>query len=209
MNESFIIGILSGTLVSLVYDVYKDKMEIKILYIRIIILLIMLLLIFFLPSKCNAWCDNCKHIPFNLQDNIIDLYKKEGEESERLILEIKDLSDKYSFNIDDAFMTSIGAAFASLPNGDIRTIIVSVVLANAAVYFCKTSDCHWKTVSLMNQLEYHLYFFKRLGEELVRNKFMCINCHKIHWNTYYLGPRNLYLIYYPPCIFFEDECECE
>jgi hypothetical protein len=210
MNSSLLVGIFIGTVVSLGYDIYRNQCTIQRLFLRLMIFIALLCWALFFPSKAEAWCDNCKPIPNHLIDGVLDIYRNEGEASERLILEIKEITDKYAFDGDDAFMVSIGAGMSALPSGgDPRIIAVAVVLANSATYFCKTVMCHWKTTYMVNELEYHLYYYKQITEELLHNRLMCPDCHKIYFWTHYMGNSRLYFNHYPPCSFESEGCSCE
>lgn len=205
--NSFLIGAFTGFIVSCGYAIYERKFTRNIFIAHAFVIICVLIFYLLTPAKAQAWCDNCKPIPYHLNNGVIKLYQYQGETSERLILEVKALTDEYSFNGSDAFMTSIGAAMATLPSGsDLRVIAISVILANTATYFCKTLECHWKTVYLLNELEYRFYFFKQLGEELLHNRFMCADCHTLYFRINYMGHSKLYFNHYPPCSFQEEGC---
>ena len=207
MNESFLIGIAVGTLVSLGYSQYQGKLTRPLIIWQLLLFVILLLGSLFWPSRAHAWCDKCWNIPASSQWMYVKSYCQYGEDAERLIQEIKVLTDEYSMNGSDVFMASIGAAMAALPSGaEPRMIFVSVLLANTATYFCKTVECHWKTVHLIDELEYNLYRFKKLGEELLRNKFRCSECSRIYQQIYYFGSSTIYFNEYPPCCFDEEGC---
>lgn len=209
MLTSFIIGIVVGTLVSCIYKFYKKEFNLKFVVIQTILIIFLLLCGLFYPNKGNAWCDNCKTIPPHLLCNYVENCEFRLAEADRVRAELKILTDKYAYNGSDLFMTSVGAAMAALPTLEPTTIAVSLILANTAVYFCKTVECHWKTVQLLNELEFHLYFYKQSSEELLHNRYLCDDCHKIFFYINYLGHSKLYFNQYPPCAFEEEGCIAE
>ena len=209
MHPSFIIGAISGTIVSCVYKIYKKEFDLRFVVIQTLLVIFVLLCGLLYPNKGNAWCDNCKSIPSHLLNNYAENCEFRLAEVERIRADVKVLTDQYAFNGNDLFMTSVGAAMTSLPSGQISTLAVSVILANTAVYFCKTVECHWKTVQLLNELEFNLYFYKQSSEEILHNRYMCPDCHKIFFYINYLGNSNLYFNQYPPCAFEEEGCTLE
>lgn len=210
MNESLLIGASVGYTVGMIYDVYYLKLNHKRFCIRSALFILLVILSFFIPSKAHAWCDKCKPITSYYYPSVSKLYQSYGEDAEKLILEIQELTDQYAMNGSDVFMTSIGAAMTSLPSGgDPRSIFVSVLLANTAVYFCKTVECHWKTVALMDRLEYYLFSFKKLGDELLHMRFLCQDCFYIYIDLNFRGRRKFYINEYPPCCFEFDGCEID
>lgn len=207
MPESFLIGASVGLFVSVCYKISHQSYDFR---WEAFVLIVFIIISFFIPAKAEAWCDKCKPIPNHLLNGALEIYRHQGEESERLILEIKALTDEYSFNGSDAFMASIGAGMTALPEaGDPRAVAVAVILANTATYFCKTVQCHWKTAFKLNELEFHLYYLKQTSEELLHNRFMCLDCHHIFFQTHYMGNRKFYINHYPPCSFEEDGCNAE
>lgn len=209
MHPSFITGIVVGTTVSFIYNLYKKRLTKTYFIIETLLIIFLILIGLLYPDKGNAWCDNCKTIPPHLFCNYVKNCEFRQAEAERIRAEVKLLADQYAFNGNDLFMTSIAAGMSSLPSGELTTIAVSVILANTAVYFCKTVECHWKTVHLLNELEFHLYFYKQSSEEILHNRYLCPDCHEIFFHINYLGYSKLYFNQYPPCAFEEDGCLLE
>ncbi len=202
----FLIGAFIGTLVCLFCEIKNKKFSWRNLIFRFFILLLLILGVFLIPSKAHAWCEKCKPIPYKFHESILKLYREQGERAEELILQIKELTDQYAFNGEDAFMTSVGTGMASFGEEGPIASAVAIILANSAVYFCKTCQCHWKTVYLMNELHFRLFYFKKLGEEIIHTRWMCLDCYNTYFMFNFWGDKRIYLAIYPLCALEEDGC---
>jgi hypothetical protein len=210
MKEPLLIGALVGFLVGNLWDIHYHILTKKRFFIRTLILILTIIASLFVPNKVEAWCNNCIPLTSRYYSNVSRNYQYHGEQAERLILEIKEITDEYAMNGSDVFMASVGSAMAALPSGcDPRAIFVSMILANTATYFCKTVECHWKTVHLIDELEFHLFSFKKLGDELLHSRILCFHCHEIYFKIHYMGARQYYLDKYPHCCFSSEGCTPE
>jgi hypothetical protein len=206
MNSSLVTGYLIASAVHIYFQKKEGEIPKKQYAIRLLLLIILWLIVLFYPQKGNAWCDKCPYIPHTHLDSCIEFYKEQGQRSEELILQITKLTDQYGFNGEDAFMATVGAGMASFVEGGPVASVVSIILANAGVYFCKTSMLHWKTVTLLKELHSRLFYFKKLGEEIVHNRFMCTECGKFYFRLHYMGDRSDLYKVYPPCAFESGGC---